>query len=123
LIQSLSAVTSACLVVRKDHYLRVGGFDGSHLKEAFADVDFCLRLGEAGLRTLWTPYAELLDHRGAAARARKSSEPTSAAYLEDVTYMKHRWGAWLQNDPAYSPNLMLEREDFSYAWPPRLPPV
>lgn len=123
LIQSLSAVTSACLVIRKDHYLRVGGFDGNHLKEAFADVDFCLRLGETGLRTLWTPYAELLDHRGAAARARKSSEPTSAAYLEDVAYMKRRWGVWLQNDPAYSPNLMLAREDFSYAWPPRLPPV
>jgi len=40
-----------------------------------------------------------------------------------VAYMKRRWGVWLQNDPAYSPNLMLAREDFSYAWPPRLPPV
>ncbi|WP_418132948.1 glycosyltransferase [Variovorax sp. 375MFSha3.1] len=123
LIQSLSAVSSACLVIRKDRYLAVGGLDGNHLKEAFADVDFCLRLAEAGLRTLWTPYAELLDHRDAAARARKAGEPASAPYLEDVDYMKRRWGAVLENDPAYSPNLMLEREDFSYAWPPRLAPV
>lgn len=122
LIQSLSAVTSACLVIRKDRYLQVGGFDGSHLKEAFLDVDFCLRLGEVGLRTLWTPYAELLDHKPSP-HARKSTEPASRPYLEDVAYMKRRWGALLENDPAYSPNLMLAREDFSYAWPPRLPPV
>jgi glycosyltransferase involved in cell wall biosynthesis len=122
LIQSFSAVSSACMVVRKDRYLEVGGFDASRLQEAFADVDLCLRLGEIGLRTLWTPYAELFDHKPAA-RARKSTDPTSEQYLSDVAYMKSRWGALLQNDPAYSPNLMLEREDFSYAWPPRLAPV
>ena len=122
LIQSLSAVASECLVVRKDRYLEVGGFDGSHLKEAFADVDFCLRLGEVGLRTLWTPYAELLDHKPAA-RERKGGEPASSPYMDDVAYMKRRWGSLLQNDPAYSPNLMLAREDFSYAWPPRVPPA
>jgi glycosyltransferase involved in cell wall biosynthesis len=122
LIQSFSAVSSACLVVRKDRYLQVGGFDAIHLKETFADVDFCLRLGQAGLRTLWTPYAELLDHKPVA-RARKSTEPASSSHLEDVAYMKRRWGALLENDPAYSPNLMLAREDFSYAWPPRLPPL
>jgi glycosyltransferase involved in cell wall biosynthesis len=121
LIQSFSAVSSACLVVRKDSYLQAGGFDASHLEEAFADVDFCLRLGEIGLRTLWTPYAELLDHNPAASTG-KSAE-RSGAHLQDVAYMKRRWGALLQNDPAYSPNLMLAREDFSYAWPPRLAPV
>lgn len=122
LIQSLSAVTSACLVVRRDQYLQAGGFDGRHLKEAFADVDFCLRLGECGLRTLWTPYAELLDH-DPASRASKAPGQASEQFLEDAAYMKGRWGALLQNDPAYSPNLMLAREDFSYAWPPRLDPV
>lgn len=122
LIQSLSAVTSACLVIRRDRYLQMGGLDETHLTEAFADVDLCLRLGEAGLRTLWTPYAELLDHRPAA-RARKSTELASGPLQDDVAYMKRRWGAWLQNDPAYSPNLMLEREDFSYAWPPRVAPA
>jgi glycosyltransferase involved in cell wall biosynthesis len=121
LIQSFSAVSSACLVVRKDSYLQAGGFGASQLEEAFADVDFCLRLGEIGLRTLWTPYAELLDHNPAASTG-KSTE-RSGAHLQDVAYMKRRWGALLQNDPAYSPNLMLAREDFSYAWPPRLAPV
>jgi glycosyltransferase involved in cell wall biosynthesis len=121
LIQSLSAVSSACLVICKDRYLQIGGLDASHLKEAFTDVDFCLRLGEAGLRTLWTPYAELFDHK--LSRPRKATEPARGQLLQDVKYMKQRWGNLLQNDPAYSPNLMLAREDFSYAWPPRLPPV
>jgi GT2 family glycosyltransferase len=121
LIQSLSAVSLACLVIRRESYLQIGGLDANHLKEVFADVDFCLRLGEVGLRTLWTPYAELLDHKSS--HVRKAAEPVSGQLLQDVNYMKQRWGDLLQNDPAYSPNLMLAREDFSYAWPPRLPPV
>ena len=119
LVQSFSAVSAACMVFSKANYLQVGGFDAGHLKEAFADVDFCLRLGQQGLRILWTPYAELIDHKPAEP-ARNRAKPASAQYLQDVAIMKQRWGALLQNDPAYSPNLMLEREDFSYAWPPRL---
>ncbi|MBN8757972.1 MAG: glycosyl transferase family 2 [Variovorax sp. 67-131] len=122
LIQSLSAVTGACLVIRKVHYQQAGGFDADHLKQAFADVDFCLRLGELGLRTVWTPYAELVHHVPAGSTAKRGAQ-ASGAYLQDVAYMKQRWGTLLQNDPAYNPNLMLTPEDFSYAWPPRLDPV
>ncbi|WP_418116208.1 glycosyltransferase family 2 protein [Variovorax sp. NFACC27] len=122
LIQSLSAVTAACLVIRKSHYLEVGGLDEVNLKESFNDIDFCLRLREAGLRNVWTPYAELFHHESAT-RAKDVSPQKQAQFQEEAAYMHKRWGDLIQNDPAYSPNLMLAREDFSYAWPPRVAPV
>jgi glycosyltransferase involved in cell wall biosynthesis len=122
LIQSLSAVTAACLVIQKSHYLQVGGLDEVHLKESFNDIDFCLRLREAGLRNVWTPYAELF-HYESATRAKDVSPQKQAQFQEEAAYMHKRWGDLIQNDPAYSPNLMLAREDFSYAWPPRVAPV
>jgi glycosyltransferase involved in cell wall biosynthesis len=122
LIQSLSAVSGACLVIQKAHYRQAGGFDTEHLKEAFADVDFCLRLGELGLRTVWTPNAELFQHVPLG-RAKMDGLRGGDRYLQDVAFMRQRWGALLQNDPAYNPNLMLVPQNFSYAWPPRLAPV
>ena len=59
LVQEVSAVTAACLVVRRDTYEEVGGFDEDNLSVAYNDVDFCLKLREAGYRNLWTPFAEL----------------------------------------------------------------
>ena len=76
LIQNFSAITAACLLIKKSIYNEVNGLDEDHLAVAFNDVDFCLRIREAG----------------------------------DA----------LMNDPAYSPNLTLDHEDFSYAWPPRV---
>ncbi|RZL92342.1 MAG: glycosyltransferase [Variovorax sp.] len=120
LIQSLSAVSGTCLASRKTLYQQMGGLDAIHLQEAFADVDFCLRLREAGLRSLWTPYAELIRH-ASVGWARMLSPKARKRHRQDAAYMHGRWGAALQNDPAYNPNLTLQVEDFSYAWPPRVP--
>jgi glycosyltransferase involved in cell wall biosynthesis len=122
LIQSFSAVSAECMVIQKRHYEQVGGFDEIHLKEFFGDVDFCLRLRASGLRNLWTPHAELFLHQPAI-HSRNASPHGKHQFQEDAAYMQQRWGELLKNDPAYSPNLMLAREDFSYAWPPRLAPV
>ncbi len=116
--QSFSAVTAACLVVRKSAYLEVGGLDEEHLTVSYNDVDFCLRLREAGYRNVWTPYAELYHHESAT-RQHDMSPPQRERDERERTYMKQRWGALLQNDPAYSPNLTLHAEDFGLAWPPR----
>ncbi|HEA1146475.1 TPA: glycosyltransferase family 2 protein, partial [Escherichia coli] len=59
LTQNLSAVTAACLLIRKNIYEEVAGLDEENLHVAFNDVDFCLKVREAGYRNLWTPYAEL----------------------------------------------------------------
>jgi len=117
--QSFSAVTAACLVVRRSIFLEVGGFEEENLKIAFGDVDFCLRIRQAGYRTVWTPYAELYRHESAT-RGYEDTPEKQARFAKEARYMKERWGGLLLNDPAYSPNLTLEREDFSFAWPPRV---
>lgn len=119
LVQSFSAVTAACLVIRKSIYQEVGGLDEVHLKVAFNDVDLCLRVREAGYRNVWTPYAELMHHESATRGDDIASE--KRARLEGETACMHlRWGALLQRDPSYNPNLTATSEDFSYAWPPRV---
>ncbi|MQT14261.1 glycosyltransferase family 2 protein [Segnochrobactrum spirostomi] len=116
--QALSAVTAACLVVRKELYEAVGGLDETNLKIAYNDVDFCLRLRERGYRNVWTPYAELYHHESAT-RGLEDDPVKLTRFRAEFAYMQRRWGALLANDPAYNPNLTLEREDFSLAWPPR----
>jgi len=121
LVQSFSAVTAACLVVRKALYEQVGGLDEEHLGVAFNDVDFCLRLREAGYRNLWTPYAELLHHESAT-RGLEIGAASRDRLARESAWMRSRWGALIANDPAYNPNLTLDTEDFDLAWPPRLAP-
>ena len=118
-IQSFSAVTAACLVIRKSIYLQTGGLNETQLPVAFNDVDFCLRVREAGFRNVWTPYAELFHHESAT-RGYEDNPEKQARFKNEVTFMKQRWGDFLLNDPAYNPNLTLCNEDFGLAWPPRI---
>lgn len=118
LIQSFSAVTAACLVIRKDRYEAVLGLNEVDLKVAFNDVDFCLRLREAGYRNVWTPYAELIHHESAT-RGTDIAPEKQVRFASEVEYMMRRWGELLRFDPAYNPNLTLSADDFGYAWSPR----
>ncbi|RYZ13323.1 MAG: glycosyltransferase family 2 protein [Comamonadaceae bacterium] len=119
LIQSYSAVTAACLVVQRRHFLAVGGLNQVDLKVAFNDVDFCLRLLESGLRNVWTPFAELVHHESATRGADHSPEKRQR-FVGEVEYMLARWARLLQCDPAYNPNLSLQHQNFELAWPPRI---
>ena len=119
LTQSFSAVTAACLVVRKALYQQVGGLDEVNLTVAFNDVDFCLRLREAGYRNVWTPFAELLHHESAT-RGDDVAPEKRKRFKQEIAYMQSRWADLIANDPAYNPNLTIGSEDFSYAWPPRV---
>jgi GT2 family glycosyltransferase len=118
--QQFSAVTAACLLIRHSIYDEVGGLD-EHLRVAFNDVDFCLRLVERGYRNVWTPYAEFIHHESAS-RGAETTPEKQARFLAETQLMKARWGSSLYTDPAYSPNLTLTTEDFAIAWPPRLRP-
>ncbi|GFM66294.1 hypothetical protein PSCICJ_24120 [Pseudomonas cichorii] len=118
LIQEFSAVTAACLVIRKSIFEQVNGLDETNLKVAFNDVDFCLRVKEAGYMNLWTPFAELYHHESAT-RGFEDSPQKQARFSQEVAYMHTRWPE-IETDPAYNPNLTLEQLDFSLAWPPRL---
>lgn len=116
LIQNLSAVTAACLIVRKEIYDQVSGLDQKNLPIAFNDVDFCIRVREAGYRNLWTPYAELYHHESVSRGAEDTPEKQKRAITE-IKYMQSKWGELLQKDPAYNPNLTLDHEDFSLKIP------
>ena len=117
--QNYSAVTGACLVIEREKFFSVDGFDEVNLPVAFNDVDFCLKLVQAGYRNLWTPFATLYHHESAT----RGDDLAPAKYeklMEWDDFMKQRWGAALKHDPAYNPNFTLEYEDFSLAWPPRV---
>lgn len=111
--QTLSAVTAACLMVRRSVYQEVGGLD-EKIKVAFNDVDFCLRVREAGYRNVWTPFAEMYHHESAS-RGHEDNPEKVARFNAEVDFMKARWGHMLNQDPYYSPNLTLMHEDFSLA--------
>lgn len=115
--QSFSAVTAACLVVRREVYQQVGGMD-EQLAVAFNDIDFCLKVRAAGYRNVWTPYAEMVHHESAT-RGDDHNPDKLARFAAEIALVQQRWGAQLQSDPAYNPNLTAYHEDFSYAWPPR----
>lgn len=112
LVQTLSAVTAACLLIRKDIFEQVSGLDEENLHVAFNDVDFCLKVREAGYRNLWTPYAELY-HYESISRGAEDSPEKIARFNREVNFMKSKWGRHLEVDPFYSPNLTKDREDFS----------
>ena len=118
--QHTSGVTAACMVVRREAWDQVGGLDGQNLPIAFNDVDFGLRLREAGWGVVWTPYAELFHHESVS-RGPDDVGPRASAFAREVDYMQKRWGPQvLRLDPYYNPNLSLTVEDFSLAWPPRV---
>jgi len=119
LISSFSAVTAACLVMRKAVYLEVGGLNEKDLTIAFNDVDFCIRVREAGYRNVWTPYAELYHHESAT-RGIEDNPQKQARFDAEVEYMQRQWVDLLTSDPAYSPNLTLEYDGVGLAWPPRV---
>lgn len=118
LMQSFSAVTAACLVIRKSTYEEVNGLDAVHLTIAFNDVDFCLRVQEAGYSNVWTPFAELYRHESAT-RGLEDTPAKQERFHQEVAYMEQRW-PHLESDAAYNPNLTLAHCDFGLAWPPRI---
>lgn len=119
LIQGLSAVTAACLVIRKSTFLEVGGLNEEELKIAFNDVDFCLKVMAKGYQNIWTPLADLYHHESAT-RGVEDTEAKRQRFKSEVDYMQSKWAEIIAWDPAYNPNLTVHAEDFSLASPPRI---
>jgi len=105
-VRDVSAITGACLMVRRSVFEAAGRFD-ERLPVAYNDVDFCLRLRAKGLAVVWTPHARLL-HRESATRG--TLHPAAAEAM-----MWERWCTTLARDPFYNPHLTRSREDYSLA--------
>ncbi len=100
--RNCSAVSSACMLTRREAFQEVGGFDES-LPESLADVDLCLKMRRAGYLIVYTPFAKLYWHE-----TQRDEIDTRAGAI-----MRERWSEVLQRDPYYNPNLSRERADFS----------
>jgi O-antigen biosynthesis protein len=105
LIRDYSAVTGACLMIRRTLFEDLNGLDEENLAVAFNDVDLCLRLRRAGYLIVYTPYA-LLYHKESASRGYSTNQA-------EVSYMGAKWENELLNDPYYNPNLTHETASFS----------
>ena len=112
IVQNYSAVTAACLMVKKNIYNKVGGLNQDNLKVAFNDIDFCLRVQEKGYLNLFTPYCEAYHHESIS-RGHEDTEEKQNRFNKEVTYMMDRHENILKNgDPFYNINLTLEHENF-----------
>ncbi len=110
--QNVSAVTGACLLVKKALFEEVGGLD-----EDFAislnDVDFCLKLRSLGYLNIFTPFAELYHHESIS-RGLDDSGEKAARYNEESERFRNKWKEYLEKgDPYYNPNFSLDRSDYS----------
>jgi GT2 family glycosyltransferase len=119
LTSSVSAVTGACLIVRRSLFEEVGGLNETHLAVAFNDVDFCLKLRQRGYRNIWTPHAELYHHEFAS-RGSEDTPEKRARFRREIHYMQSTWRQELERDPFYNDNLSIEiGRGFQLAFPPR----
>lgn len=110
--QDYSAVTAACMMVKKSVFEEVGGFN-TDLAVAFNDIDLCLKIRQAGYLIVYNPYAEL-NHYESKSRGYEDNEEKIARFQSEIEYFTDTWSDFLKKgDPYYSPHLTLAKNDFS----------
>ena len=110
--QEFSAVTAACMLVRKDVFMKAGQLDDENLTVAFNDVDFCLKVRALGLKVIYTPYAKLYHHESIS-RGQEDTAEKQKRQASEMAFMRKKWGPLLKEDPFYNPNLTIDTADFS----------
>ena len=103
---NVSAVTAACMMMKKEVFEEVGGFE-EELSVAFNDVDLCLRIGKAGYKIVYNPHVELY-HYESKSRGAEDDEKKVRRFQSEIEFMRSRWiGLLKAGDPCYNPNLTL----------------
>jgi GT2 family glycosyltransferase len=120
LAQDLSAVTAACLLIRRNVWDEVGGLD-EIFPIAYNDVDLCLKVTAHGYRVLWTPEA-VVYHLESQSRGKETTPEKRERLEQEKTQLVERWGDRVSRDPFYSPNLSAKAVDARLAFPPRTTP-
>lgn len=117
-VRNVSAVTGACLMVRRELFEQAGGFD-EDLALAYNDVDLCLKLADCGHLTIWTPYAELIHHESKT-RGYDLSKTQKERLAGESSIIMKKWGRYIERgDPYYNPNLTLDKQDLSFNLQPK----
>ena len=109
--QQLSAVTGACLLIKRDVFDEAGGLDEA-FQVAYNDVDFCLRVQALGYQNIYTPFASLIHHESKT-RGEDTSIEKTTRFDQEKALLLERWSGVINNDPFYNLNLTRSREDFS----------
>ena len=120
LTQNFSAITAACLIVRRELFIAIGGLDEQHLTIAYNDVDLCLKISAAGYRNLWTPYAQLYHHESYSRGDDQATPEKRNRFNKEKDFMWRRWQTDITPDPYYSPNLTTDNETFAITHKPRV---
>jgi len=121
LVQRVSGCTAACLFLRRQDFMDVGGMDVHAFPVAFNDVDLCLKVRRAGKAILWTPHAKLL-HAESASRGHEDTPQKKARAQRETAELRRKWGSVLLQDPAYHPSMNLDPHGQAFgglALPPR----
>ena len=110
--QNVTAVTGACLMVKKELFKKVGGLD-TGFAVSLNDVDFCLKLRKEGYLNVFTPFAELY-HFESISRGLDDSGEKAQRYNKESEVFREKWKEELiKGDPYYNPNFSLDRSDYS----------
>lgn len=109
---NFSAVTAACLLIKKQDFEAVKGFNETVLKVAFNDVDLCLKVLALGKRNLYCASAELYHHESIS-RGTENTPEKRKRFEQELEYLQLTWRDYIANDPAYNPNLTLKQENFA----------
>jgi GT2 family glycosyltransferase len=126
LTQNFSAVSGDCMLVRKELFFEVGGFDQKDFSSLYCDADFCLKVGERGYQIVWTPFVTLAQQSNQDSSAENTKDKNSVSVHK--AFIK-KWGSRLGNDPAYNRHLSLRQHgwmidgDFDTPWHPDLEPL
>jgi GT2 family glycosyltransferase len=116
--QDLSCVTAACMVMRREVFDSINGFD-EKFAIAFNDVDLCIRIRQKGWRIIWTPAVEMYHHESASL-GKHNAPKRQALFEHEVKLMRAMWGDVLDRDPFFNPNLSLATPYYTLAFPPRI---
>jgi GT2 family glycosyltransferase len=119
--QEVSAVTAALMMVRREAFEQIGGFNEVDFPVAFNDVDLCLMLREANWKIVYTPYAKAV-HLESKSRGSEDTQEKRKRFAKEIAALVDRWGEYLGNDPYYSPNLALNTTN-CFIRDPQLVPI
>jgi len=100
--RNFTAVTAACIMVKRDRFKHVKGFDPG-FKIAFNDVDFCLKLFTAGYRNVFLPHVNLYHHESISVGTPGTERRDNSLFLHEINKMHDKWGQLIDNDPFYHP--------------------
>ena len=117
-VRTVSAVTGACMALRKSVYLEAGGLDEVRFKVSLNDIDLCLRLGDLGYKIVCTPFAELF-HFESKTRGYDVTEAQRAVSRREAAAFRELWNPLLERDPFHNPNLFFDWDVSHLARPPR----